>query len=152
VACASSQIPIGVPLHHSIAPNAISESVLYSFAGGNDGADPEGAPILIHGAFYGTTALGGNGGCGFVHGCGTVYTLNASGQERVVHVFKGGTDGEAPTGSLIDVSGDLLGTTVFGGGPECKNRHVRGCGTVFEVTPSGREGVLYRFPGKAQGA
>lgn len=150
-ACAESQSPIGMPLQRAMAPSVVSESVLYSFAGGRDGADPESAPILIAGAFYGTTVLGGNG-CSFLHGCGTVYTLSASGQESVLHIFKGRADGEAPSGSLIDVSGDLLGTTFYGGGLGCKDGHVKGCGTVFEVTPSGREGVLYHFLGKAQGA
>jgi uncharacterized repeat protein (TIGR03803 family) len=152
-ACAGngSQNPIGLPLR-TAAPNLASESVIYSFAGGNDGADPQSAPILIHGQLYGTTALGGNGGCGFVHGCGTVYSLSASGQERLLHVFKSAKDGEAPSTALIEFDGNLRGTTSLGGGPACEDGHVKGCGTVFEVTPSGREGILYRFPGKAQGA
>lgn len=152
-ACGGAQPPlVSVPGERSIAPNTASERVLYSFSGGNDGAYPEGAPILIKGEFYGTTVLGGNGGCAFVHGCGTVYKLKASGQERVLYAFKGGTDGEAPNAPLSDVDGNFLGTTVLGGVTGCKNGHVKGCGTVFEVTPSGKELVLYRFPGKAHGA
>lgn len=148
---AGSEAPIGVP-QRAARVNGASESVLYAFAGGNDGADPESAPILINGELYGVTTLGGNGGCAFVHGCGTVYRLNASGEERVLHVFKSAKDGEAPSVSLIEFDRNLIGTTSLGGGPACKDGHVKGCGTVFEVTPSGREGILYRFPGKAQGA
>jgi uncharacterized repeat protein (TIGR03803 family) len=127
------------------------ETLLYSFAGGNDGQYPAAAPISTGGEFYGTTALGGNGGCHAVHGCGTVYKLNASGHESILHVFKSGTDGEAPHG-LIDVGGNLIGTTTYGGTSGCKSQHTSGCGTVFELTPSGKERVLYRFPGNAQGA
>jgi uncharacterized repeat protein (TIGR03803 family) len=129
------------------------ESVLYSFAGGSDGAYPEAPPILVGGVLYGTTALGGNGGCAFVNGCGTVYALNASGHERVLHSFKTGRDGEAPGGPLFhDPSGNLIGPTVLGGGSGCKDGHVKGCGTIFRITTSGKEHVLYRFPGGAQGS
>jgi uncharacterized repeat protein (TIGR03803 family) len=132
-------------------PASAIETVLYSFAGGNDGQYPAAAPISVGGDFYGTTAIGGNGGCRAVDGCGTLYKLNASGHESILHVFKGGTDGEAPNG-LIDVGGDLVGTTTYGGTTGCKSEHTSGCGTVFELTPSGKERVLYRFPGDAQGA
>jgi uncharacterized repeat protein (TIGR03803 family) len=128
------------------------EKVLYSFAGGNDGEYPDAALISSNGELYGTTALGGNGGCRAVHGCGTIYKLNASRQERVLHVFKSGSDGEAPSAPLIDVGGSFYGTTLYGGGSGCKSGHTSGCGTVFELTPSGKERVLYRFPGSAHGA
>lgn len=144
--CSGSQAPIGAQ------PPATGERVLYSFAGGSDGADPQAAPISLDGKLYGTTALGGNGGCAAVHGCGTVYQVSASGRERVLHVFRSGTDGEAPSASLIDVSGSLFGTTLYGGGSGCKSGHTSGCGTVFEVTPADEEIVLYRFRGGAQGA
>jgi len=156
--CGGSQPPIGTP-YPNAAPSLTkalrsqsSEKVIYSFAGGSDGSTPEAAPIVIDGELYGTTVLGGNGGCIFVHGCGTIYKVNASGQERVLHVFKSGTDGEAPVASLIDGSETLFGTTVLGGGSGCKNHQVKVCGTVFELTRSGKERVRYRFPGKAQGA
>ncbi len=153
--CGGAQPPIGasgaMPLGNTLRLPA-TESVVYSFAGGDDGALPAAAPISIGGEFYGTTVLGGNGGCAFVHGCGTVYKLNASGQERVLHVFKSVPDGEAPDASLVDFDGRLFGTTVYGGIAGCKSGHAKGCGTVFEVAPAGKERVLYRFPGKAEGA
>jgi len=132
--------------------SAGAERVLYSFAGGSDGAYPGAAPISIDGELYGTTALGGNGGCADVHACGSVYKVSESGQERVLHVFKSGADGEAPGASLINVGGLLFGTTVYGGASGCKSEHTRGCGTVFSITTSGKELVLYRFAGGAQGA
>ncbi|MBV9056420.1 MAG: hypothetical protein JO078_12585 [Candidatus Eremiobacteraeota bacterium] len=144
------QPPIGasetIPLHPAL------ERVVHSFAGGNDGADPNAAPILIGRDLYGTTALGGNGGCRFVHGCGIAYKVSLLGQERVLHVFTSGTDGEAPTAALTDLGGVLFGTTVYGGGSGCKSGHVKGCGTVFELTPKGKEHVQSRLPGGAKGA
>ncbi|HVN70017.1 MAG TPA: choice-of-anchor tandem repeat GloVer-containing protein [Candidatus Binatia bacterium] len=145
--CGGSQSPSGAP---GLGP-ITSETVIYSFAGGNDGAVPAAAPIVVNGAFYGTTVLGGNGGCVVVHGCGTVYAVNSSAQERVLHVFTSVPDGEAP-GSLIESGGNLLGTTTYGGDAACKSTNTSGCGTIFEASPSGSESVLYSFAGNAGGA
>ena len=72
--------------NHAIAPlpsgsgaarvrDAASETVVYSFRAGNDGADPFGTLIADRsGALYGTTAFGGGGSC--FAGCGTVFTLS----------------------------------------------------------------------------
>jgi uncharacterized repeat protein (TIGR03803 family) len=67
-----------------------SEKLPYSFAGGTDGEIPEAAPISNGGEFYGTTALGGNGGCAPIQGCGTVYKVDASGKESILHVSRVG--------------------------------------------------------------
>jgi uncharacterized repeat protein (TIGR03803 family) len=154
-ACGGSQPLIGAT-PAAISLNASSdsreESVVYSFAGGSDGAYPAAAPVVVDGKLYGTTGIGGNAGCAALKGCGTVYELSPGGQERVLYAFKGGTDGEGPSGSLIDVGGKLLGTTVYGGGLGCKLRRTDGCGTVFELSPSYKERVRYRFAGKAKGA
>jgi uncharacterized repeat protein (TIGR03803 family) len=155
VGCGGSQPPIGAT-PEAIGPNtsngSVEETVLYSFAGGSDGAYPVTAPILDGGKLYGTTTIGGKGGCIALKGCGTIYELSLRGSERVLYAFKGGTDGEAPGGLLPDGNGNLLGTTVYGGGLGCKSRRVTGCGTVFELSPSHKERVLYRFAGKAKGA
>jgi uncharacterized repeat protein (TIGR03803 family) len=71
--------------------------------------------------------------------------------ERVLHRFKGGSDGSAPFAGLIaDQAGNLYGTTTNGGSGACH------CGTVFELSPAsgGRwtETVLYRFTGGGDGA
>ncbi len=129
------------------------ETVLYSFAGGSDGAYPATPPILAGGVLYGTTVLGGDGGCAFVNGCGTAYALNESGHEQVLHVFTSGRDGEAPGGPLVLApSRDLVGPTVLGGGSGCKDGHVKGCGTIVGIATTGKERVLYRFPGGARGS
>jgi uncharacterized repeat protein (TIGR03803 family) len=122
------------------------EKVLYSFAGGRDGAFTQAGVIVdAHGNFYGTTQEGGSTGCGG-GGCGTVFKLTPRGNETVLHVFTAGTDGAYPVlGLVADSAGNLYGTTLNGGG-NCQ------CGTVFKVKPDGKESVLYDFAGGSDGA
>jgi uncharacterized repeat protein (TIGR03803 family) len=121
------------------------ERVLHDFGGQADGSVPRAGLIDLDGTLYGTTSGGGgSGGCSST-GCGTVFSITTSGNEKVLHRFSGGTDGVAPFGVLIDVNGMLYGTTASGG--------TSGAGTVFSITPSGKEAVLYSFKGgKTDGA
>ncbi len=126
---------------YSISPSG-SEKVLHSFAGPPDGAYPAASLINVNGTLYGTTTEGGiSGGCRLGRpklGCGTVYSISASGAERVLYRFVARTDGVYPTAALLDVNGALYGTTMFGGN--------RGSyGTFYSVSTSGSEKVLYRF-------
>ncbi|MGA8385873.1 MAG: choice-of-anchor tandem repeat GloVer-containing protein [Candidatus Cybelea sp.] len=59
----------------------------------------------------------------------------------VLYSFKGGSDGEYPWAGLLNANGTLYGTTGYGG-----SKHK---GTVFKITTSGNETVLYRFKGGA---
>jgi len=129
------------------------EQVIYSFAGKPDGASSfAGLLADAAGHLYGTTALGGNvAGCysGGGDGCGTVFKLDTSGNETVLHdfrsVFKGKPDGQSPEGVLVaDAAGNLYGTTPFGG--------PNSAGTIFKVHPGGSETVLYFFTGNSDGA
>jgi len=62
------------------------------------------------GNLYGTTWSGG------AWNLGTVYKLEPSGKETVLHSFTGGADGGNPAaGVVLDSAGNLYGTTVFGG-------------------------------------
>ncbi|HLY03970.1 MAG TPA: choice-of-anchor tandem repeat GloVer-containing protein, partial [Candidatus Cybelea sp.] len=139
------------------------EKVLYSFTGGLDGANPESGLIDVNGTLYGTTVRGGNATtpeC-FPNGCGTVYTLNMRGAEKVLHSFAGGSDGTAPVSGLIDVDETLYGTTGGGGGAGCglPPRETRaseimlgrGCGTVYSIGADRVEKVLYSFNGGTDG-
>lgn len=109
-----------------------SERVLHSFTF-YDGANPYAGLTVLNGTLYGTTISGGT------HGYGTVFAISTSGQERVVYSFKYGRDGAAPQAPLTLIAGHLYGTTTDGGGGH------RYLGTVFKISPSGKEHVLHRF-------
>src|ERR1039458_3231833 len=67
------------------------ETVLHSFAGGRDGANPLGGVIRdSSGDLYGTTLGGG------ISDLGTIYKLDKTGHETILHSFTGGARGEAP--------------------------------------------------------
>ena len=126
-------------------------TVLHSFTGGSDGGTP-GAGLLADeaGNLYGTTSAGGdrtNCAAQFIDGCGTVFQLDPSGTLIVLYNFTGGSDGGNPDTALIaDAAGNLYGTTQNGGAPESCNRPA-GCGTVFQLTPSGALNGLHIFTG-----
>ena len=120
------------------------ETVLYAFTGKEDGGIPTTALIRDGaGNFYGTTDYGG---IPCVYGCGVVFKLDKSGKETVLYSFKGGTDGASPSSALVmDASGNLYGTTSYGGDPTCR------CGVVFKLDKRGKETVLHRFTGDPDG-
>ncbi len=75
--------------------NAGVATLLHSFGGGNDGANPQGVLILDKaGNIYGTTAGGGPSGAG------TVFRITAAGHETVLYRFSGGADGSIPEAGL----------------------------------------------------
>jgi len=122
-----------------------SETVLHSFSGYNssnpsasDGANPTASLILgADGNFYGTTVLGGAHGPNI--GLGTIFKITPNGTESVFYSFDSYPgDGAGPAASLILGSdGNFYGTTEYGG--------TYSSGTIFKVTPSGSETVLYSF-------
>lgn len=115
-------------------------SVLYRFAGGpNDGAYPGALVRDTAGNLYGTTSQGGTASDG------TLFKLDASGNETVLHNFgANSSDGMEPNSGLIqDRAGNLYGTTVTGG--------LYNGGTVFEWTVAGKEKVLFNFDGLGSG-
>jgi uncharacterized repeat protein (TIGR03803 family) len=128
-----------------------NETVLYSFTGGADGANPAAGVIRDAGGnLYGTTYYGGNlSGC-YGSGCGVVYQISAGGLETVLYTFSGGTDGANPYAGVIrDLAGNLYGTAEYGGDlSEC---YGSGCGVVYKVGKAG-ETLLYTFTGAADGA
>lgn len=121
-----------------------SEKTIYRFAGGSDGVMPVGGLIEVKGKLFGATRDGGGTGCGHP-GCGVVYRVSTSGAEKVLHRFGSGSnsDGGDPEGDLVDVNGTLYGTTRFGG-VTCSGG-LCGPGTIYSVTTTGTEAVLYRF-------
>lgn len=126
------------------------EKVLHSFNHGSDGALPYASMINVNGTLYGTTSAGG-AACPAYNdvGCGTVYSITTAGTEKVLHAFAFDPDGAYPFALLHNVNGILYGTTRQGGS-ECGSSN--SCGTVFSVTTSGDETVLYRFAGRPDAA
>ena len=121
------------------------ETVLYSFKGGSDGANPFAKLISdSSGNLYGTTWAGGGSGCNG-NGCGTVFSVAQDGSEKVLHSFAGGSDGFGPyAGVAADTNGNLYGTTLYGGGNGCSGN---GCGLVFKLAPDGTKTDLHDFSG-----
>ena len=61
---------------------------------------------------------------------------NNVGNGTVLHSFTGGADGGYPLAALVmDASGNLYGTTAFGGDDSCHTNGTPGCGVVFKITP-----------------
>ncbi|MGD0193043.1 MAG: choice-of-anchor tandem repeat GloVer-containing protein [Rhizomicrobium sp.] len=134
-ACDSGGLGCGTVF--KLAPDG-TETLLYNFQGGSDGADPLCNLVMDKsGNLYGTVRelAGAYGG---------VFKLAPDGTETILHAFQGGADGNDPQAGLVmDKSGNLYGTTYDGGGDACHNQS--GCGTVFKIAADGTESVLYMF-------
>jgi len=120
----------------SCAPwHNFTETVIYSFTGGDDGADPTtGLTEGSDGNLYGTTSAAGANGSG-----GTVFKITTAGVLTVLHSFINDTftDGSVPSGVIQGTDGSLYGVTAYGG--------ATGNGTVFKITPTGTETILHSF-------
>jgi uncharacterized repeat protein (TIGR03803 family) len=120
----------------SVGGGTWTESILYSFQGGNDGSQPWAAVNFdAAGNLYGTTKAGGVGiNCGpQAGGCGTVFKLapSVSGTwtETVLAAFTTQASSGYPLGNLVsDVAGGLYGTTSINGVGSTAS------GEVFKVT------------------
>lgn len=97
--------------------NRWTETILYNFAGGTDGAQPEASLVFdSSGKLYGSTFAGG---CTKAR-CGTVFRLTPSqGGQWIESLFRfplPGTLGLEPTAPVIlDAAGRVYGTTTGGG-------------------------------------
>src|SRR5438874_100705 len=114
-----------------------NETVLHTFTNTPDGALPQAGLVRDRaGNLYGTTAFGGS------FNRGSVFKLDTTGNETVLHSFTGVLDGAFPQAGLVmDKAGNFYGTT---GGP--------GAGTVFKLDTSGNETLLYIFADSPDGA
>ncbi len=131
------------------AQSTYTETVLHNFAIiAPNGSDPW-AGVVRDGAgnLYGTTESGGE------WDAGTVYKIDTTGRETVLHSFTSGTDGGKPkAGVILDAAGNLYGTTTQAGSFQGTGCSTYGCGVVYRLDPSGHETVLYSFPGGAYGS
>jgi uncharacterized repeat protein (TIGR03803 family) len=130
-----------------------SYKVLYSFQCAPDGAGPEaGLTRDKAGNLYGTTSIGGSLNCAF-GGCGTVFQITPSGVEKVIYMFQGkiaANDGQNPQGTIqFDGAGNMYGTTILGGNTTTCG--AEGCGTVYKISPQGKETILHSFSAGTDG-
>ena len=103
-----------------------TETVLYSFGTGTDGATPlSGVYLDAAGNLFGTTSIGGTSGYG------TIFRLTpgSAWTESILHSFQNTDDGAYPYAGLVaDAAGNLYGAATQGG--------TAGGGTVFKLKPS----------------
>lgn len=129
---------------------AWTHAVLYDFTGGSDGENPYGTRAISRtGVLYGTTENGGAGGLGVAFSLSPPPSTGGAWTETVMYAFGGGADGGNPEmGLLLGSSGDLYGTTAFGG--------TYGNGVVFRLVADASGGwtedVLHSFGSSGDGA
>jgi uncharacterized repeat protein (TIGR03803 family) len=136
-----------------------TETVLYTFTAGTDGANPmAGVYVDKAGNIFGVTPrAGGSANACNLSGCGTAFELNppstGSGSYtfHVLHSFTGNaSDGGAPTSALVPHAGSLYGVAELGG--------ANGQGTAYRLTPPAKRGAawtestIYNFTGGTEGA
>ena len=155
---------IGTPLaaaNADLLPQTVHIIPLYSYGrSGYVGGHGHGGFIGSEAALYGATVLGGSTTCSTPFmtssgtGCGIVYRLVPKKGARtykldVLHTFEGAPgDGAASLATLLaDKSGDLYGTTFYGG-------EYNG-GTLFELRPTSSgytEKIVHSFGNGQDGA
>ena len=137
IAFECGKLPCGVVFK---LDSAGKETVLYTFCSQSncsDGYSPSGGLFRdAEGNFFGSTEFGG------AYGYGTIFKLSRTGKETVLYSFcshpTSCLDGAYPNGELIhDAEGNLYGTTHSGG--------AFNWGTVFKLSKTGKETVLYSF-------
>jgi uncharacterized repeat protein (TIGR03803 family) len=106
---------------------------LYSFTGGNDGANPAARLIQAsNGNLYGTALDGG------ADGDGTVFRITTNGVLTPLYSFTGTNDGQAPQGALVQAGdGNLYGTAAAGG--------ANNDGAIFRITTTDVLTPLFSF-------
>jgi uncharacterized repeat protein (TIGR03803 family) len=122
---------------------AWTETVLYNFTGGSDGAQPYGGLVMDGNLLYGVSVL--NPGTDNVGG--VVFELYPSGSSYQEVTLLSNTDGVLYNGDLLldESAGALFGTTQYGG--------AHGYGNVFQLTLSASTySDLYDFTGGGDGA
>ena len=95
------------------------------------------------GALYGTATNGG------ANGFGSAFKITLGGALTTLYSFcsqHGCSDGFDLTAGLIQATdGNFYGVTSLGGNPNCVVNGESGCGTIFQLTPSGTLTTLHSF-------
>jgi len=92
----------------------------------SDGEYPNGSMIqATNGKFYGTSVYGGAPGPCYIS-CGTIFSITSEGTLTTVHSFDA-TDGENPSGGLVQATNGTFYGTAFQGG-------TNDAGTIFSLS------------------
>lgn len=146
-----SQYGAGCGTVFEITPKGLN--TIYKFcsqANCADGVQPNQLFLSPTGHFYGTTFAGGSysGLCGALEpGCGTMFEIAPDGKFTTLYTFlcqskcADGTNPQAPP--VLGINGNLYGTTLLGGANSSACPY--GCGTIFEITPTGTLTTLHEF-------
>ena len=139
----SSGGKIGYGEVYKVTPAGVVSTV-YSFCeafGCSDGRLPQ-TPLVqgTDGNLYGTTVLGGTGGCGGCHGGGVAFKLTLGGKLTVLHSFCTGTclDYGDPSNPLVQGSDGNFYSVITG-------RAGYSYGHLFKMTPAGTVTLVYNF-------
>jgi len=120
-------------------------TILHAFAeDGSEGTNPAGPLVqLADASLYGVTLYSGT-----VQGTAVAFERPSGGGFTVLHKFNGTNEGNYPNAPLILGSdGNFYGTTQLGGDMDSANCNAVGCGTFFQMTPSGLLTTLHNFEG-----
>ena len=102
-----------------------TQSIAYAFGSLSDGYGPNSLTFDAAGNLYGVTSSGGT------YNRGTVFKLTPSSSgvwtKTILHNFASGLDGKSPNGLALGASGDLYGTTYYGG--------LYNYGMIFKIVP-----------------
>lgn len=110
----------GVGTVFELAPDG-TLTTLYNFAGGTDGANPEGDMLRVRKSLYSVATTGGDPSCK----CGGIYEITATGKEKMLEAFTP-TSGNVYSAGLTWSNGVFYGTTEYGGNNDN--------GVVFSLT------------------
>ena len=109
-----------------------------------DPLNPQAVGLIAQGRdgnLWSTTLFGGK------NKMGTAFSLTPGGKLTVIYNFTS-ENGQPSSGLTLGTNGNFYGATFNGGsGTAC----IGGCGTVFELTPSGQLTILWNFEGGNDG-
>jgi hypothetical protein len=145
---AGKVVPVGAGTVFQLTPptgtGPWTETILYNFLGGSDGASPQAGLISRNGVLFGTTCCGTEG---------TVFEVHeATGNKWVktnLFSFAGYAVGAFPNTLVIDSKANLYGTTQAGG--------KGGAGIAYELSPPATKGkpwtltTIWPFTGGTDG-
>jgi uncharacterized repeat protein (TIGR03803 family) len=122
-----------------------SLKAIYDFGDhAGDPLSPQAVGVIAQGrdgSLWSTTLFGGK------NNMGTAFKLTPGGKLTVIYNFTRAT-GQPSSGLTLGTNGNFYGATFNGGtGTACTG----GCGTVFELTPSGELTILWNFKGGNDG-